>query len=415
MVEVLMPNHSKTFIVRPFSETSKKSIEKLICFLLGSCIAPSVIIERTDWITLLEGVEARYSGDICSEIVERVIWFFQESFDIVEDGSRNFDLTVILQSEKHRYPEGLNTSVEELLVFTEIVEEAIDQAEFQTLNFNAFKQEMSRRREQVFLPSFDLPEGDAGDEAVMLLDNDSYPNIKLEGTEEFEIHNFGGIKRGTSPSGDLLLELDTLHFVGDDINTENRSLVMQGDDLIITFETESEPTVVLKWFDFQNLDDLTEDGNIWNMESGNNIVVLGDNDATFWNELDNIAQGLEDSNDSLVRGLDGNSFLNEESSDDTFSRCGGDVLIGNIEDNQLLGDRVDDLLNGGSSSDTYISRDGCDVFILRIGEEEERITDCALEDQLALSNNLNFDDLKRNIQQRLHHLSLSNHNILFGQ
>lgn len=144
--------------------------------------------------------------------------------------------------------------------------------------------------------------------------------ILVEVGDVLEIINFGGIGSGANPSTETLAELDTLRFVGDDLSAKNLFLFMQGDDLVISSEIQDLSILILKDFEFRNLDNLANADNllfagdlhiegsfdVWTTEWENG-TVFDNNSVTFLNNLDNTVRGRNDSNDTRER-QDNNQF-----------------------------------------------------------------------------------------------------------
>ncbi len=199
-------------------------------------------------------------------------------------------------------------------------------------------------------------------------------NINLDG-KTYIIENFVGIGTGINPEQALLENLDILKFNGSGLVAQNMRLRENGNDLVIEFATANAPTVILKEFRLENLDNLSTQ--TWASVTAGNILFDGQNtiqdefdvvnageqvswvfrpDAvTFLNELDNTTFGFDGSEDSL-HGMRGNDRL--------FGLGGADTLIGGAGDDVLDGGVGDDLLDGGEGSNILIGGTGRDKFIV---------------------------------------------------
>ncbi|NJO78751.1 MAG: hypothetical protein HC827_09600 [Cyanobacteria bacterium RM1_2_2] len=165
-------------------------------------------------------------------------------------------------------------------------------------------------------------------------------------------------------------------------------LKQQGKHLVITFEHSTIPTVLLKNFALEDLDNLSTTtgaklngvsslGNI--LFNGQSVVqddfdvidsdrvldqVLRANTVTFLNPLDNNTQGRDHSND-VIDGMEGNDQLFGLSGQDKLRGGDGDDRLDGGDGNDfLLGGNGDDILIGGSENDTLNGGTGRDQFVL---------------------------------------------------
>ncbi|MEM1278888.1 MAG: calcium-binding protein, partial [Cyanobacteria bacterium P01_H01_bin.152] len=231
-------------------------------------------------------------------------------------------------------------------------------------------------------------------------------NILAEVSDVLEVDNFGGIGRGNDPSAEDLAELDTLHFVDDRLTAKSLILTTQGNDLILSFEVEDSPTIILENFALENLDNLSESGNIifgdsygiedsfdvWNAELQDGSIFNA-NSVTFLNDLDNTVTGLD--SDDIIRSLGGDDQIAGKAGNDTLDGGdGNDILLGGNGDDRLVGGTGDDLLDGGSGFDTYTGGSGQDGFVLSLQSGTALITDYTTEDKLILNDDLSLDELE---------------------
>jgi hypothetical protein len=203
--------------------------------------------------------------------------------------------------------------------------------------------------------------------------------LSIPTSGKYVIANFGGIGTGVTPSSEVVKQVDTLKFTGAGLTAQNMLLEQQGGHLVITFEDNTELTVILKNFTLENMDNLSKatgarlDGvdSLGNVLFNDQIVVedsfdvinskfildqvLRANTVTFLNALDNNTQGRDNSND-VIDGLEGNDWLSGLS--------GQDKLRGGEGNDFLLGGAGDDILVGGTGTDTLHGGEGRDQFVL---------------------------------------------------
>ncbi|MBW4468755.1 MAG: hypothetical protein KME07_25290 [Pegethrix bostrychoides GSE-TBD4-15B] len=151
-------------------------------------------------------------------------------------------------------------------------------------------------------------------------------------------------------------------------------LEQQGGDLVIRFESEVALTITLQNFSLENLDNLSVAtsaavtvGNLlfasetaiqdqFDVINSDQTLeqVLRPNIVTFLNGLDNITQGLENSDD-IIDGQAGNDRLAGLSGNDKLrGGQGNDALWGGTGDDILSGGAGLNQLNGGSGSDQFV-------------------------------------------------------------
>ena len=222
--------------------------------------------------------------------------------------------------------------------------------------------------------------------------------VEVSPGEAVTIANFGGVGQGSPPSQEIIDEIDTIKFIGNGLTANNLQLFQNGDDLEISFLGDTTGTkVVLLNFDLENLDNLrrktggnVDRGNIlfsdeFGFEDSFDVfdadstkyTLWNRNSVTFFNDLNNEGQGLNDSND-LMNGLGGD-----------------DELLGMSGEDTLRGDDGDDLLNGGRGNDTYRGGNGADTFVLGKNEGTDIITDFEMgTDQIVLGNGLSTNDVQ---------------------
>ncbi|MBW4441331.1 MAG: choice-of-anchor I family protein [Plectolyngbya sp. WJT66-NPBG17] len=220
--------------------------------------------------------------------------------------------------------------------------------------------------------------------------------FEIQSGDRTTITNFGGVGRGSNPNRETIAEVDSLKFVGADFNAPNLQLNQIGTDLEISFTTSNSPKVILKDLSLENFDNLQrrtgasiDIGNI--LFNGQRSIsddfdvfdadmvrrtVFNRNTVTFLNQLDNVVDGFNGSND-IINSLDGNDTL--------YGLSGDDTLRGGNGDDTLFGGLGNDRLVGGAGRDTFVlrRRDGADV----IEDFEVGV------DRVGLASNLTFDQL----------------------
>ncbi|MGF1489340.1 MAG: calcium-binding protein [Prochloraceae cyanobacterium] len=264
------------------------------------------------------------------------------------------------------------------------------------------------------------------------------------------IVNFGGIGRGINPRSEVVAELDTLKFTGENFTASNLLLTQVDNNLIITFEGDNTTQVTLENFQLENLDNIpktkanqTELGNI--IFNNQNIIedsfdvfnanskqkrIWNKNTVTFLNGLNNQVKGFNKSNDTIngqsgndtISGLGGNDLLRGEIGDDRLlGGKGSDILKGGIGKDRLLGGQGNDILVGQKGNDTLTGGQGEDIFLLEI-ENINNIFDVITDfqdgfDLIQLSPSWKFEDLiitqgvGKNLQDTLIKLSENNQTI----
>lgn len=241
-------------------------------------------------------------------------------------------------------------------------------------------------------------------EQPILVDNtDGNRVIDVSVGETVTVNNFTGVGRGSSPSAEIIQEVDVLRFDGVGLTADNLRLNQEGNDLVITFEGVDDTRVILTDFKLENLDNLglktkeqgfEIDGNpshVGNLLFDGDVIIedsfdvfnddspsaylISPESATFLNALDNTVEGFNRAD--IIHGLEGNDIL--------FGRAGDDVLIGGAGN---------DTLNGGAGNDTLTGGAGTDRFVITSDHGTDTITDFTLgEDQIVLEAGLSWDDL----------------------
>ncbi|WP_156114194.1 calcium-binding protein [Myxosarcina sp. GI1] len=195
------------------------------------------------------------------------------------------------------------------------------------------------------------------------------------------ISDFGGVGTGINPPSKVINEVDTLQFIGKQLTADNLILTQNDKDLELTFKGVANTKVILSDFNLEQLDNLPSGiGNI--LFDGQQTIadsfdvfdaeqirsrVFNFNTATFLNDLDNILQGFNNSDD-VIDGLKGNDVL--------LGRSGDDVLRGNSGDDLLLdGGSGSDRLDGGKGNDGLFGGIGADEFVLKKGAGTDTIFD----------------------------------------
>jgi Ca2+-binding RTX toxin-like protein len=168
--------------------------------------------------------------------------------------------------------------------------------------------------------------------------------------------------------------VDELHFFGEGLTARNLLLAQKDNDLKVSFEGIANTEVILKSFDLENLDNLSNGiGNIlfegdtsirnsfdvFDADSKDNRVFKPYT-VTFLNELDNNVRGFNNSDD-VINGQGGDDKIRGLSGDDLLrGGAGDDLLIGGSGNDILIGGIGNDILQGGSGKNTF--RFGADIF-----------------------------------------------------
>jgi hypothetical protein len=214
-----------------------------------------------------------------------------------------------------------------------------------------------------------------------------------------EISGFIGVGRGSSPSAQRVIEVDTLQFTGSGQIARYLQMEQQNQDVVITFEGNDLLKVVLKNLsldEIDNLDPLTgasaKVGNIifagetttsdsfdvFNSDWYRN-TLLNPNTTTFLNDLDNFVYGFDDSDD-VINGQGGNDVL--------FGLGGNDLLRGGSGDDILNGGLGHNQLVGNSGKDTFVITPGglSDVMDFTLGTDKIQLAQGTTYDRLTLTN-----------------------------
>ncbi len=243
-----------------------------------------------------------------------------------------------------------------------------------------------------------LSGGEGNDSLIGGGDQDRFAIAVGDGIDT--ITDFGGVGRGGNPPQEVIDEVDTIQFFGEELTAENMLLTQQGSDLEITFEGVDNTTVILQDFALEDLENRSNGiGNIlfdgqqeiqdeFDVLDANSIrsTVFSRDTVTFLNDLDNNTQGFEDSDD-VINGQGGNDIL--------LGRSGDDLLRGGEGDDVLLdGGAGDDRLDGGAGNDGLFGGADADQFVLRAGDGADTIFDFENEiDSLLLADGLEFEQL----------------------
>jgi Ca2+-binding RTX toxin-like protein len=191
--------------------------------------------------------------------------------------------------------------------------------------------------------------------------NTIYPIARGSGTTT--IAGFKGIGRGINPSAAVLADADTLQFTGLGLIAKNMLLTQVGNDVEITFEGVPDTKVVLLGIQVDALDNLTKatgaavnfanilfTGDTAPQDSFDTLdsdrlisTVFNSNTVTFLNDLANVVNGRDNSND-VINGLGGNDVLD--------GKGGDDILRGGTGDDRLIGGLGKNILDGGTGTDT---------------------------------------------------------------
>ncbi|MCC5641959.1 calcium-binding protein [Nostoc sp. CHAB 5824] len=189
------------------------------------------------------------------------------------------------------------------------------------------------------------------------------------------ITDFGGVGKGSNPSAEVIVSLDTLQFNNAQFlgfTAQNLLLTQNGNNLEITFEDPNANTkVILQNFKLENLDNLPATssrpaiGNIlFNGETtitdsfdvfdanSTQTSLFKRNTVTFLNNLSNNITGFGNSND-VINGQGGDDIIDGLSGNDTIrGGAGNDILIGGTGNDTLINRVGNDTLNGGTGDDS---------------------------------------------------------------
>ncbi|MHC5772891.1 hypothetical protein [Nostoc sp.] len=187
------------------------------------------------------------------------------------------------------------------------------------------------------------------------------------------ITDFGGVGKGSNPSPDVILNVDTLQFIGSGLTAQNLQLTQHGNNLEVTFESVANTKVTLENFFLENLDNLPATfsrfalGNIlfngqtsiadsFDVINANSTQtsIFNKNTVTFLNDLNNNIAGFDNSND-VINGQGGNDIINGNSGNDLLrGGSGDDILIGGDGNDTLVGGVGNDILVGGVNADRFV-------------------------------------------------------------
>ncbi len=250
------------------------------------------------------------------------------------------------------------------------------------------------------------------------------------------VTDFGGVSNFWNFGYDAP-EHDTIRFSGAGLTADKMLLNYDGINTIINFEGKENISVTLRNFDFINLDNLPNglnnilfDGkslsynynlisnysnqdrtldtyDVVNDHSTNLAQIWNLNSVTFLNEIDNITNGLENSND-VINAMGGDDII--------FGKSGDDILRGQEGNDSLVGGLGSDILNGGEGNDIFIynnldeSTNTASDTILDFTQGQDKINLLAL--------NLHFENfiITTDLDSTRLHLDISNFEIkLQGQ
>ncbi|MFN3460749.1 MAG: calcium-binding protein [Oceanibaculum sp.] len=94
----------------------------------------------------------------------------------------------------------------------------------------------------------------------------------------------------------------------------------------------------------------------------------------------------------VVGGLGADTILGLRGDDTLLGGAGSDLLRGGKDDDSIRGGAGDDTIHGGKGSDTLAGGDGADSFHFKAGDEENLILDFDLaEDVILLAADLGLD------------------------
>ncbi|MHC5767539.1 MAG: hypothetical protein ACYTXI_18310 [Nostoc sp.] len=206
------------------------------------------------------------------------------------------------------------------------------------------------------------------------------------------ITDFAGIGKGSSSLPELIVNVDTLQFIGSGLTAQNLQLTQNGNNLEVTFENVANTKVTLQNFLLENLDNLpasssisalgnvlfneqtriTDSFDVINANS-TQTSIWNKNTVTFLNDLNNNIAGFDNSND-VINGQGGNDIINGNSDNDLLrGGSGDDILIGGEGNDTLVGGVNNDILVGGAGADTFLYN--TDVAFVRTDIGQDAIAD----------------------------------------
>ncbi|QLE44842.1 calcium-binding protein [Nostoc sp. C052] len=189
------------------------------------------------------------------------------------------------------------------------------------------------------------------------------------------ITDFGGVGKGANPSAAVIAATDTLKFQGSGLTARKLLLTNNGGNLEISFESVlNSPKVILQNFALENLENLRISGGA-RVDLGNilfdgqttiqesfdafdaNIVqfsIARQNTVSFFNNLNNIVDGLNNSDD-VINGQEGDDTIRGNSGNDLLrGGVGNDNLAGGVGNDILIGGAGNDILTGGTENDRFV-------------------------------------------------------------
>ncbi|MEH1825026.1 MAG: putative Ig domain-containing protein [Nostoc sp.] len=189
------------------------------------------------------------------------------------------------------------------------------------------------------------------------------------------ITDFGGVGKGANPSAAVIAATDTLKFQGSGLTARKLLLTNNGGNLEISFESVlNSPKVILLNFALENLENLRISGGA-RVDLGNilfdgqttiqesfdafdaNIAqfsIARQNTVSFFNNLNNIVDGLNNSDD-VINGQEGDDTIRGNSGNDLLrGGVGNDNLAGGIGNDILIGGAGNDILTGGTENDRFV-------------------------------------------------------------
>ncbi|MEH2115750.1 putative Ig domain-containing protein [Nostoc sp.] len=189
------------------------------------------------------------------------------------------------------------------------------------------------------------------------------------------ITDFGGVGKGANPSAAVIAATDTLKFQGSGLTARKLLLTNNGGNLEISFESVlNSPKVILQNFALENLENLRISGGA-RVDLGNilfdgqttiqesfdafdaNIAqfsITRQNTVSFFNNLNNIVDGLNNSDD-VINGQEGDDTIRGNSGNDLLrGGVGNDNLAGGVGNDILIGGAGNDILTGGTENDRFV-------------------------------------------------------------
>ena len=186
------------------------------------------------------------------------------------------------------------------------------------------------------------------------------------------ITDFGGVGKGSNPLSEVIVNVDTLQFIGLGLTAQNLQLTQKGNNLEVTFENVPYTKVTLQNFLLEKLDNLPVTSTspaIGNIEFDGQTSIFNKNTVTFLNDSNNNIAGFDKSND-VINGQGGNDIINGLSGNDLLrGGSGDDILIGGEGNDTLVGGKGNNILVGGVGADSFVYNTDAAFALNAIGQD----------------------------------------------